>query len=177
MWIRWYPIQWLHSTCRDELEPAERATFQDFVCLAAISSTPGKFKYTDEAGLARQLKTPVDIIHSTIQKCEVAARIVITQDVEGYYFEIVKWGRYQVYLSDEEYQRKVNRNYSVNKNGHKSRGIVNKNEHQNRAEQNIDPPIVPPLIRRGQKSGRKYWGKRVGAADYPGFKKDPGSHS
>jgi hypothetical protein len=137
MWIRWYPIQWLHSTCRDELEPAERATFQDFVCLAAISATPGKFKYTDEEGLARQLKTPAEVIRTTIKKCEAAARIIITRDVEGYYFEVVKWGRYQVYLSDEEYRRKVNRNYPVNKNGHKNGIDVNKNEHQNRAEQSI----------------------------------------
>lgn len=94
-WIKWYPVQWLHSTARDEMNSSERATFQDFVCLAAISQVPGLFKFVAEDSLARTLNTEVQIIKSTIKVCLDRKRISIKKDKEGYIIKILKWYKYQ----------------------------------------------------------------------------------
>jgi len=56
-WIKWYPTDWLHSTCRDDLSAAERATFQDYVCLASLRDPVGQFKVSSWDAIARQLNT------------------------------------------------------------------------------------------------------------------------
>lgn len=95
MWIKWYPMQWLHSTCRDELNAAQRATFQDFVCLAAVSPKPGMFKFVSHKSLARTLNTPVETVRTTIKICIKKKRIHITEGPEGMACKILKWPDYQ----------------------------------------------------------------------------------
>lgn len=94
-WIKWYPVLWLHSTARNEMGAGERATFQDFVCLAAISPTPGIFKFVDEPSLARSLNTDLETIKSTMKICLEKNRISIKKGPEGYSLKIIKWGVYQ----------------------------------------------------------------------------------
>lgn len=77
------------------MKDCERATFQDFVCLAAISNFPGQFKYASEEGLARMLNTSVDVVKSTIKVCVDRKRITIKKDKEGYLVKISKWNIYQ----------------------------------------------------------------------------------
>jgi len=101
LWLKWYPIKWLHSTARDELDTAERATFQDFVCLAAIGSPPGTFKFVNIKSLSRQLNTDPEIIKRTIEKCIKTKRIEIFEDEEGYICKISKWYIYQTFKEDE----------------------------------------------------------------------------
>lgn len=95
VWIKWYPVQWLHSTARDEMKTAERATFHDFVCLAAISQIPGTFKFSSKAGLARMLNTEVGVVESTIKICIDRKRIALREDPEGWLMKILKWRLYQ----------------------------------------------------------------------------------
>lgn len=101
-WIKWYPVQWLHSTARDEMKAEERGTFQDFVCLASpsISQIPGQFKFVDVAALARKLNTPVDVIKRTIEICTRRDRIRITENTEGFVCRIIKYHIYQPSLAD-----------------------------------------------------------------------------
>jgi hypothetical protein len=94
-WIKWYPVDWLHSTCRDELTPAERATFHDYTCLASLREPYGEFTYSSIEALSRQLNTPVDIIIATNEKCQKYNRIIITPHNEGYCVKIQKYFKYQ----------------------------------------------------------------------------------
>jgi hypothetical protein len=95
LFIKWYPSQWLHSTARDEMNAAERATFHDFVCLAAISMTTGSFKFVSVEGLSRTLNTEASIIENTIKVCVEKRRISVSEDVEGSIIRILKWEAYQ----------------------------------------------------------------------------------
>ena len=99
LWIKWYPVNWLHSTARDEMGPAQRATFQDFVCLSAISKTPGSFKFVNTESLSRMLNTPQEIIEETIKVCFDRKRISIRDDAEGRVMKILKWKIYQSFTS------------------------------------------------------------------------------
>lgn len=111
--IKWNPVEWLHSTCRDELTPAERATFHDYVCLASLPGLPpGKFKFSSEESLARQLNTPLDVILSTNKKCQKTNRISLTSDQEGLICSIIKWEHYQTYTDVTEHP--VNRKNESN---------------------------------------------------------------
>ena len=125
-WIKWNPTEWLHSTCRDELLPAERATFHDYVCLAALPGmSPGQFKFLSNNSLARQLNTPVEIISSTNQKCTEQHRILITDNIEGQVCTIMNWSKYQT-ISDSL--------SSVNKKQKKLTKSVNKTSKQTRLD-------------------------------------------
>jgi hypothetical protein len=97
MWIKWYPMQWLHSTCRDEMSAAQRATFQDFVCLAAISPAPGSFKFLSYEALARALNTSPAIVKSTMEICVAKNRISLAEEKEGTICTIIKWPDYQAF--------------------------------------------------------------------------------
>ena len=88
-------MQWLHSTCRDELSAAERATFQDFVCLAAISPTPGSFKFVSNESLARTLNAPIVTVKTTIEKCVKKNRLGLEDGPEGMICTVIKWPDYQ----------------------------------------------------------------------------------
>lgn len=100
IYIRWYPVLWLHSTARDEMGPAERATFHDFVCLAGVSKVYGKFKFSSIEGLARSLNTPKEIIESTIKICLDRYRIKMREVPEGFEVTIIKWKQYQALRED-----------------------------------------------------------------------------
>jgi len=94
-WIKWYPVQWLHSTARDEMSVEERATFHDFVCLAAVSSMPGQFKFVSIKSLSRQLNTDAKIIEKTLICCKKKNRLKFKKTKEGFVCEITKWHIYQ----------------------------------------------------------------------------------
>src|SRR3989337_3092683 len=82
-WLKWYAIDWINSTARDELTPAERSTWVDFVSLARFpGSAPGTFKFASYEALARKLNTPLDVILSTRDKC-LANRITVADTTEG----------------------------------------------------------------------------------------------
>jgi len=115
MWIKWHPVDWLHSTCRDELTPAERATFQDYVCMASIREPLGEFRVSSLEALARQLNTPINIIESTNKKCVNAKRIIVEKKENEYVFKIIK---YYVYQSLSPYKEK-NVNKKTKKKGKK----------------------------------------------------------
>lgn len=102
-WIKWYSIDWINSTARDELTPAERSTFTDFVCLASFpGSDPGTFKFSSWEALARKLNTPLEVIESTRDKC-TANRISVSSNSEGLLVTILNWNKYQGVKSDNSF--------------------------------------------------------------------------
>jgi uncharacterized phage protein (TIGR02220 family) len=110
LWIKWYPVNWLHSTARDEMNAAQRSTFQDFVCLAAISKTPGSFKFVNAESLSRMLNTDVKTIEETIKVCFDRKRISIREDAEGMVMKILKWKVYQSFASVDNKTEKTHNN-------------------------------------------------------------------
>lgn len=94
-WFKWYGVDWINSTARDELTPEERGTFVDFVSLASFPGFEGKFKFASWEALARKLNTPLEVIISTRDKCKATNRIQIDTDHEGIWVTIIKWNRYQ----------------------------------------------------------------------------------
>lgn len=94
-WIKWYPIDWIHSTCRQDLEPAERAAWHDFVCLASLREPLGKFRFTNLAGLSSILRIPESVLKSAIEKCLNSKRIRIKESSVETTITIVKYRKYQ----------------------------------------------------------------------------------
>ncbi|HUX39322.1 MAG TPA: hypothetical protein VMV44_15590 [Rectinemataceae bacterium] len=107
LWIKWYPVNWLHSTARDEMDAAQRSTFQDFVCLAAISKEAGSFKFVSIESLSRMLNTETKVVESTIKVCLDRKRISIRDDAEGKVMKILKWKVYQSFTSVDDKPRKA----------------------------------------------------------------------
>ena len=100
-WVKWYAIDWINSTARDEMTPEERGTFVDFVCLARFpGSPPGSFKFASWQALARKLNTPLEVVISTRDKC-LANRIQVSQDDEGLIMTILNWDKYQGPIASE----------------------------------------------------------------------------
>jgi len=130
-WIKWYPVQWLHSTARDEMTVEQRATFHDFVCLAAVSQTPGQFKFVNIESLARQLNTPPPIIKNTLQECLRKNRVTLRKNIEGYVCKIVKWHIYQPLTESE----------TVNIKSKKSSLKLTLREEKRREEKKKKPPV------------------------------------
>lgn len=99
-WFKWYGVEWINATARDELSPAERATFLDFVCLASFPGTkPGTFKFASYEALARKLNTPLDVITSTCDRC-LPTRISVAPGAEGLVMTIRNWPKYQITASE-----------------------------------------------------------------------------
>jgi len=96
-WIKWYGVEWINSTARDELSPAERGTFIDFVCLASFPSMlEGQFKISSWKALERKLRTPLAVIENTRDKCIQNQRISVhNEEGEGIIVTILNWNRYQ----------------------------------------------------------------------------------
>lgn len=100
-WIKWYGIDWINSTARDELTPAERSTFLDFVCLASYpGSPPGTFKVASWEALARKLNTPLEVILQTRDKC-LSTRISVASTPESLLVSISNWEKYQAPLKPD----------------------------------------------------------------------------
>lgn len=94
-WVKWYAIDWINSTARDEMTPEERGTFVDFVCLARFpGAPPGSFKFASWEALARKLNTPLAVVLSTRDKC-LTNRIRVGEDKEGLFVTILNWEKYQ----------------------------------------------------------------------------------
>ena len=94
-WIKW-ETSWLHSTIRDQLDAAERATYHDFVVLAALNDDHlGSFKAASWESLARKLNTPIDVILSTRDKC-LGDRITVEPSTNNeIVVSICNWNKYQ----------------------------------------------------------------------------------
>ncbi len=121
-WIKWYPTDWLHSTCRDELTPAERATFHDYVCMASMREPIGEFRISTWEGLARQLNTPLEIIEKTTEKCIKYNRIFIEEKNNEIFVKIINYLKYQSNLHSHKPLLQAN----VNKKSNKSKKLLAK---------------------------------------------------
>jgi hypothetical protein len=89
------------------MNAAERATFQDFVCLASIPPNVGSFKFVDCDSLGRSLNTESQIIEKTIKICLERNRLKLKKTKEGMVCRIVKYYKYQVFR-DVNIEDKIN---------------------------------------------------------------------
>ena len=135
-WLKWYAIDWINSTARDELTPAERSTWVDFVCLARFpGSPPGTFKFASYEALARKLNTPLEVILSTCDKC-LKNRITVDITSEGLLINILNWDRYQSGQGDNKkahYSPKTDNKRGPQRREEKSRVLLSKDNNKGSA--------------------------------------------
>ena len=100
-WIKLHIHGMLNRSVRYQLSPAERATWVDLLCFAALGPEGGLIADNDRhpfphAFLANRFNIPLKLLETTIAKCKEEGRI--TEGEEG--IRITHWGEYQ-----SEYQR------------------------------------------------------------------------
>lgn len=95
-WLPLWRQKWLMGSTRWELEPAQRAVFVDFLCLAggddgyirANPETPYPLPY-----LAGTLHVSLDVLTSTIERCIEVGKL--KRDDRGCLF-VCSWAEYQL---------------------------------------------------------------------------------
>lgn len=128
IWIPLFVDKWIYGSTRDELDAGECATWIDFLCLAAkdsgfIRANVG-FPYT-ETRLAGLLGRPIELIHSTIEKClrvwtaDPDEKPKLTRLEDGTLY-VTNWEEYQF---TDRYRRMMKR-----KEPHHNQGISGKSE-------------------------------------------------
>lgn len=144
-WIKLYAHQWLFGTLRDELEPAERSIWADFLAMAGDSNWEGQISFTKTMGytdfqISGLLKVPLQTLKSAKEKMIKHGKITVTEDNV---IEICKWFIYQSeYLRQKPYRQKAK----------KLQGIVTSESDtldiDKDKEQDIEEEIIKPLIKK-----------------------------
>jgi hypothetical protein len=67
-WFKVCPEKWIFGSTREEMTPAERGVWMDFLALAAINDPPGQVDFFSERRLANSLNISVKLLRSTINK-------------------------------------------------------------------------------------------------------------
>lgn len=108
-WIKLHIHGMLNRSVRYQLEPAERATWVDLLCFAALGPEPGLISDNDRrpfphSFLANRFNIPLELLETTIKKCLEEGRI--TEDGEG--IRITHWSDYQSeYLRQKESRERI----------------------------------------------------------------------
>jgi len=104
-WVKFWITGWLHGSIRWQLDPSERATWADLICMAGECSQNGQIADNDGRPLpieyiANTLNIPLTLLGSTIAKCKAEGRI---ENREDGVIAIANWNVYQ-----SEYERQKN---------------------------------------------------------------------
>jgi len=102
-WIKLHTIPSLTGSIRFDLTPAERGVWYDLLLLAGLSRKPGHLQASEDKPyplkyIASQLRIPIPLLQSTLNKCKAEGRI--SEDSQG--LHITNWS---VYQSDYARQR------------------------------------------------------------------------
>lgn len=121
-WVKLYVTGWLHGSIRWQLEPEERSVWADLLCLAGECSQNGLIADNDGRGFPRQyvanhLNIPLELLESTISKCQVEGRI---DNREDGVLQITNW---QIYQSEYERLKKYRQPKPIN-NGDKPENLT-----------------------------------------------------
>ena len=113
-WVKLWVVGWLHGSIRWQLDPGERATWADLICMAGECSQNGQICDNDGRSLpieyiANTLNIPIELLGSTIAKCKTEGRI---EDREDGIIAISNWNAYQ---SEYERQKKYRQKDDDNK--------------------------------------------------------------
>ena len=100
-WIKVYITGWLHGSVRWQLKPEERSVFIDLLLLAGECGREGEIADNDGKAfpldfIASQLHIDVELLKTTLVKCQQDKRLIIKAGV----ITIVNWKAYQ-----SEYER------------------------------------------------------------------------
>lgn len=100
-WIKLHIDGMLNGSVRWQLDAAERATWVDLLCWAALGTEPGLISDNDKRAIphefiANRFRIPLELLENTLAKCQAEGRI--TEDGQG--IRITNWSHYQ-----SEYQR------------------------------------------------------------------------
>lgn len=95
-WVKLFVTGWLHGSVRWQLDAAERGTFADLIAWAGECGREGEICDNDGRAfppdfIANQLHIPLELLQTTITKCEKEGRI----KVEGGVILITNWKAYQ----------------------------------------------------------------------------------
>ena len=95
-WVKIWVTGWLHGSIRWQLDPSERATWADLICLAGECGKDGAICDNDGRPfprdfIANQLNIPQELLDRTIAKCRHQGRIDDRDDM----IVITNWKAYQ----------------------------------------------------------------------------------
>lgn len=96
-WIKLYTIEWIEGTIRCDLAPAERGIWADLLVMAGISRREGYIERSQGVPyrveeLANRFVVPIELLQSTLDKCQLEGRITINSDNT---IQITNWDKYQ----------------------------------------------------------------------------------
>lgn len=100
-WVKIHIAGWLHGSIRWQLDPAERGVWADLIVMAGQCLQGGRICDNDGKAypldfIASQLHIPLELLETTISKCEQENRIIVDEGV----VIITNWRAYQ-----SEYER------------------------------------------------------------------------
>lgn len=100
-WVKLYCYERLHGSIAFQLEPEERSTFDELLCLAGICGLDGLIADHDRrpyphSFIAHECHISEELLERTLDKCKEEGRI--KEDEHGIY--LTNWATYQ-----SEYQR------------------------------------------------------------------------
>ena len=100
-WVKLHINGMLNGSVRYQLEPEERATWIDLLCLAGLGVEPGLISDSDKrpyphSFIANRFNIPLGLLETTLKKCINEGRV----KEDGYGIHINNWQEYQ-----SEYQR------------------------------------------------------------------------
>lgn len=78
-WFKVCPEKWLFGSTREEMTPAERGVWIDFLALAYMNDPPGQIDFFTERRLANKLNITTKLLRSTIEKASAYGKI----DLDG----------------------------------------------------------------------------------------------
>lgn len=108
LWIKLYVTGMLHGSVRWQLEPDERSTWVDLLCMAGECGKEGKICDNDflplpRSYIANHLNISPELLERTLLKCKVANRIGEDNGV----LTITNWKVYQSeYDRQKQYRQK-----------------------------------------------------------------------
>lgn len=150
----------IHGTTFKELEPAERAIWFGFLCLAGDSPLPGTICLAEHVPysveqLARVLIAPLELVNDSVSKLLTFGKVYKNGDD---CFVIANWDRYQGNVNKQKQRQDYMRDYMRRRRNSKlavNSANVNRIEQTRTEEGTIVPngTIVAPAPKRKKREG------------------------
>lgn len=111
-WVKLWVTGWLHGSIRWQLNPDERATWADLICLAGECNHNGLICDNDGRSypisyIANQLNIDLALLGSTVAKCKAEGRI---EERDDEVIAIANWNAYQSEYSRQKKYRERAKN-------------------------------------------------------------------
>ena len=74
-YMKWYPEKWLSGSLRDEMTPAQKGVWADFLCLGFENDPPGQIDFVSFRTLANRLNISKKLLISTVKSATLNKKI------------------------------------------------------------------------------------------------------